>query len=465
MGTALKKLNVQNVPRLFGTDGIRGIANEHPMLPEVALRIGQGLVQSLLQENPQRANKRLQILIGKDTRTANYMIEQALTAGLCSIGADVLLVGPMPTPAVSFLIKSMRADAGIVITASHNPHEYTGIKVFNADGDKISDELERMVEEFVSRGDSVPFKRGKIGKAHRVDDASGRYIVQLKNHFPVHLSLEGLRIVLDCAHGAAYRVGPKIFEELGAEVISAGVNPRGDNINEKVGANHPEMISSLVKKYRANIGLSLDGDGDRLLVSDENGQIVDGNALIGILALDLKSQGKLNANTVVSSIMCNSGLKETLYRNDIKLTEVPVGDRNVFEELQRNNLSLGGEPSGHIIVPELGSTSDGIAVALRILEILGRTKATLSDLLAKVSIYPSISENIKVKNKVPLGELKELQRVLREIRVQQGQFGKTIVRYSGTEPLLRVYIDGKSQEEIDGISQIIFRALRSDGVL
>jgi phosphoglucosamine mutase len=445
--------------RLFGTDGIRGTANRFPMNAEVALAVGAATAQVLLARagGLKRTDyPKPRIIIGKDTRLSCYMIEQALTSGICSMGADVLLTGPLPTPAIAFLVQNMRADAGIVVSASHNPYQDNGIKIFDHEGyklpDSIEDEIEKLVWEFMGEngsGDSVsrPMNE-KIGRTIRIEDASGRYVVALKNALPKGFHLQDVPIVVDCAHGAAYKVAPMLFRELGARVIQRGCEPNGVNINKGFGALHPEVAAGAAVEFGAKLGVSLDGDADRLILSDETGAVVNGDQVMGICALELQRQGKLAKNTVVATPMSNMGLELFLQENGIKLVRANVGDRYVLEEMRKNGYAFGGEQSGHLIFGEHSSTGDGLLAALKVIEIMYRTGKPLSELKKQVPLLPQVREDVRVREKKAVDDLPEVKKLIAEAEKDLGGRGRVFVRYSGTEPLVRVMLEGDDMKVI-----------------
>ncbi|MBS1982800.1 MAG: phosphoglucosamine mutase [Bdellovibrionales bacterium] len=430
--------------RLFGTDGIRGIANRYPMTAEVALQVGRAVAHHFRGKG-ERTDKRSVILIGKDTRRSSYMIEQALAAGVTSQGAHALLVGPMPTPGVSFLTKSMRADAGIMVSASHNTYEYNGIKLFGHDGFKLPDEVEVEIERLVlstELQDCLP-TGSELGRAKRIDDAMGRYVVHAKSVFPQNDDLRGMRIVLDCANGAAYKTAPLVFEELGAEVIVLGNQPDGVNINRDVGALYPHLMAEAVKKYRADLGIALDGDADRLILADGEGQVVDGDQVMAILAADLAERGLLHKNTLVTTPMSNMGLEIALRRRGVTVVQAGIGDRAVVETMVKRGFNLGGEQSGHIIFLDKGTTGDGVVAALSVISVMRRTGKPLSELRNIMTIVPQILRNVKVARKLPLEDLKEVTAAIELAKTTLGDSGRLLVRYSGTEPLCRVMVEGE----------------------
>ncbi len=444
--------------RLFGTDGIRGIANVEPMTVETAMRIGRGTAYLFKGKRGHRPK----IVIGKDTRLSGYMLENAIASGVCSMGVDVLLVGPLPTPGIAFITRSMRADAGVVISASHNPFQDNGIKIFSSDGFKLPDELEARIEELVSSNemDLLRPTAQEVGKAFRVDDAKGRYIVFLKSSFPAELSLEGMKVIVDCANGAAYKVAPLVLEELGAQVIPVGVEPNGENINKGCGALHAELICRIVRQEGADLGIALDGDGDRAVFCDEKGRMVDGDRVMAMAALDLDAGGRLNHRTVVSTVMSNMGLEVALRRHGIRLIRTPVGDRYVVEEMQRGGFNLGGEQSGHILFLDHTTTGDGIITALQVMSIMCRTGRPLSELSSVMESYPQVLRNIPVRDRRPVAEIHGLTEVIRRAQERLGDEGRILVRYSGTEPLLRVMVEGQDEGLIDLIASDIEEVIR-----
>lgn len=442
--------------KLFGTDGIRGLANRFPMNAEVALQVGAATARVLLKRagGTKRTHfPKPRIIIGKDTRLSCYMIEQALTAGITSMGADVILTGPLPTPAISFLVQNMRADAGIVVSASHNPYHDNGIKIFDHLGFKLPDEIENEIEQLVwqalETGAAAPFSAAdghpindKVGRAKRIEDAGGRYLVNLKHAVPVGFHLQDVTVVVDCAHGAAYKVGPLLFRELGAKVITRGCEPDGTNINKGVGALFPEVAAGAVVEFGAKVGISLDGDADRLILSDETGQIVNGDQIMGIVARDLMSQGQLFKNTVVATPMSNMGLEVFLKQHGMKLVRTQVGDRYVLEEMRKNGYTFGGEQSGHLIFSQHGCAGDGLLAALKVLEIMENTGKPLSELKSEVQMFPQVREDVRVREKRPAESIPEVKTLIAAAEDELGDKGRVFVRYSGTEPLVRVMLEG-----------------------
>jgi phosphoglucosamine mutase len=431
--------------KLFGTDGVRGVANVDPMTSEIALKIGRA-VSHVFKERHGRGR----IVVGKDTRLSGYMLETAIASGVCSMGLDVWLVGPLPTPGIAFITSSMRADAGIVISASHNPYQDNGIKIFSGDGFKLPDDLEYEIEKLVTEGsiDELRPVASEVGKAHRIDDAVGRYIVFLKNIFPGKLSLDELKIVVDCANGATYKVAPSVFEELGARVISYGVDPDGENINKRCGSTHPETLKELVLEHNAHIGIAFDGDGDRVIFVDERGTIIDGDATMAILAAYLKEKGSLKKDTLVATIQSNMGLEEYLTGRDVKVVRTNVGDRYVLEMLLREGMNLGGEKSGHIVFLDYNTTGDGMVTALKMLNIMVEKEKSLFELKKGFEEFPQIEKNVKVMKKKPIDQIPELAGMISRIEGEFAGKGRVVVRYSGTEMLLRVMIEGMDTEKV-----------------
>jgi phosphoglucosamine mutase len=445
--------------KLFGTDGIRGRANVYPMTGEVMFEVGRALAMVFRLGG---GDSRQRVLIGKDTRVSGYMLEDALASGLCSMGVDVLQVGPIPTPGLAFLTTDMRCAAGAMISASHNPFEDNGVKFVSQDGYKLSDETEHAIEELMY-SEELNRRRpigDEIGRARRIDDAGGRYIVFLKKTFPRELTLDGIRVAVDCAHGAAYRVAPTVLEELGAEVIAIGASPNGTNINRGYGALHPEMVAKTVREYRADVGIALDGDADRVIMSDEQGEIIDGDALLGMCAVDMKLHGLLKKNQVVATVMSNIGLERALEREGISVVRVDVGDRNVVERMRHDQLNLGGEQSGHIVFLDHITTGDGLLTALQVLALLRRERRPLSELAAVFEPYPQVQRSVQVRAKPPLEELAELQQLLERIESDLGAHGRVLVRYSGTEPVARIMVEGEDSQVINGFADEICTVLR-----
>ena len=432
---------------LFGTDGIRGVANRDPMTAEMALRLGQAVAQRF--RHPDRPGR---IVIGKDTRLSGYMLESAMQAGIVSAGADVMLVGPLPTPGIAFITWSMRADAGVVISASHNPYQDNGIKIFAADGFKLPDEveadIERRMEAIGAGNDGARAAPDAIGKAVRIDDAVGRYVQFLKQTFPKEHTLDGIKVVVDCSNGAAYQVAPQVFQELGAEVIELNVSPDGRNINEGCGALHPEKMAEEVRRAGADLGVALDGDADRLILADEKGIIVDGDQVMAILGTRMLERRQLPEQTVVATVMSNLGLERALSAKGGKLLRTAVGDRYVVEAMRERGLSLGGEQSGHIIFLDHATTGDGIVAALRVLSVMVAEQRPLSELARAMIRFPQVLLNFAVARKRPFEEMPAVQQVIAAVTRDLGADGRVVVRYSGTESKARVMIEGTDEAGI-----------------
>jgi phosphoglucosamine mutase len=444
--------------RLFGTDGVRGLANIEPITPETALKLGRALAHSC--KNFYGRHSR--VLIGKDTRLSGYMIETAMASGICSMGVDVWLVGPVPTPGVAFLTRSMRADAGVVISASHNSFEDNGIKCFGREGFKLEDEKERQMEALVFDSSSLAESRTTgtdIGKASRIDDAIGRYLVYLKLCLPRSLSFENLKVVIDCANGAGYRVGPAVLEELGAEVISIAAEPDGTNINAGCGAMHPERLREMVIRTGAHVGIALDGDGDRVMLVDEKGALFDGDDMMALLALRMAAEGSLNGRTVVGTVMSNFGLEQALSRANVKLVRTEVGDPAVIREMRANSYNLGGEQSGHIILMDHSTTGDGLITALMVLSIMAESGKPLSGLRAMRRV-PQVVENIRVRERVPFSSMQAVEGVIAGAKRTLEGKGRLLVRYSGTELLARVMVESEDEITIVAIAREIAGAIR-----
>jgi phosphoglucosamine mutase len=435
---------------LFGTDGIRGVANIDPMTGELAMQLGRAIAH-LFKE----VKGRHRIVVGKDTRLSGYMLETALASGICSMGADVMLVGPLPTPGIAFITTGMRANAGVVISASHNPYYDNGIKIFSQNGFKLPDEMEQRIEELILSNhlQSLRPTASEVGKAHRIDDAVGRYVVFLKNTFPNDLTLEGLRIVLDCANGAAYRVGPAVLEELGADVISVGVEPDGENINAQCGSLHPDVISRLVVEKGADIGMALDGDGDRIVFVDRSGKEVDGDRILAICGHQMLSEGRLKKRTLVTTVMSNFGLERAMEKAGGRVVRTQVGDRYVVEEMVRGDYNLGGEQSGHTIFLDYNTTCDGMLTALQVLAIMKRKERQLEELAGLMEPLPQVLYNVEVKEKRDLSEFPEIEATITKIQKALGHSGRLLIRYSGTEPLLRIMVEGEDQTKLHRFAQ------------
>jgi phosphoglucosamine mutase len=445
--------------RLFGTDGVRGAANMEPMTAETALLIGRATAHVC-----KRHNNRHHVVIGKDTRVSGYMIENALTAGICSMGVDVLLVGPMPTPGIAFITHNMRADAGVVISASHNPYQDNGIKIFSRDGFKVPDTVEDEIESLVTtaRIKDIRPTADEIGKAFRIDDAIGRYIVFCKNTFPDNLTLGGIKLVLDCANGATYKTAPIIFSELGAEVITINDHPNGMNINDHCGAMYPEALMAEVVKTGAQAGLAFDGDGDRLIAIDEKGHPLTGDHIMAICAKSMKNKGLLRNNLVISTPMSNFGFYEAMRGLDIRTAAADVGDRYVLKMMQARDAVLGGEQSGHIIFLNHHTTGDGIISALQLLAILQDSGKPLSELAAIMQIAPQRLINVTVTRKPPVDSIKPLQAAIRKAELELGNTGRVLVRYSGTQAICRVMVESMDPELTRRIAESLAELVKQE---
>lgn len=445
--------------KLFGTDGVRGRANTFPMTVELAMALGRAVGKIFRTHSGKH-----RVVIGKDTRLSCYMYESALVAGLCSMGVDTLMLGPLPTPAVAFITKAYRADAGIVISASHNPYYDNGIKFFSPEGFKLPDSWEQEMEDLIAKGPAAfdPYlpKDYEIGKNSRINDADGRYIEFVKATFPRKLSLKGLRIALDCAHGAGYKVAPLVFRELDAEVFVCGNTPNGLNINDGCGALHPELVQKQVIDHRADCGIALDGDADRVIMIDENAQIVDGDAILAICAKDMQQKGLLRNNKLVVTVISNFGFIKAMEALGIEVIKSPVGDRYVVQEMLKADACLGGEPSGHTIFLDHNTTGDGLVSALQVLRIMIESKSKLSELVAGAfQRYPQISVNVRISSKPPLDMIEGLTKAIQEVEKQLEGAGRVLVRYSGTENICRVMVEGPKRSVIqqfaDQIAKII----------
>ena len=445
--------------RLFGTDGIRGVANVHPMTAEMSLGLGRAIAHVF-----RKSDRRHKILIGKDTRLSGYMLEQAMASGICSMGVDVLLVGPLPTPGIAFLTRTLRADAGAVISASHNPFQDNGIKFFAATGFKLPDDLELEIERLLTDKsiDRLRPTATEIGKAFRVDDALGRYNVFAKNTFPKHLTLDGLRVAIDCANGSAYRVAPEVLSELGASVFARGVDPDGENINDDCGALHPQGLSRLVVEKGCHVGIALDGDADRAIFVDEKGEVVDGDEVLTMAAAELKRQGGLVNDTVVATVMSNLGLDIALESLGAKVVRTPVGDRYVVEEMVRGGYNLGGEQSGHVVFLDHTTTGDGLISALFVLALVVESGKPLSELRRVMQRTPQVLLNIRVSEKRPIADLRSVQDAIRSAQDALARHGRVVVRYSGTEALARVMVEGPNDDVIRRLAEDIVSAFEQE---
>ncbi|MEK7299521.1 MAG: phosphoglucosamine mutase [Nitrospirota bacterium] len=444
--------------KLFGTDGIRGVANLEPMTSEMAMQLGRAAAHLFM-----RRAGRHQIVIGKDTRISGYMLESALTAGICSMGVDVLLVGPMPTPAIAFLTRSLRADAGVVISASHNAYQDNGIKFFSNDGFKLPDEMEARIEDLIVSNEISHLRptADLIGKAFRIDDAEGRYIEFAKRSLPRDIDFQGIKLVVDCANGAAYKLAPKVLRELGAKVEVIGCEPNGMNINAGCGAVHPEQLQEAVRRHKADIGIALDGDADRAIFVCEQGTIVDGDHVMAALGLDLHQNGLLAKQTLVGTVMSNFGLELCMAKAGVKLLRTPVGDRYLLERMLAEGYNFGGEQSGHFIFLDHNTTGDGLISALQMISLMKRTGKPLSELAQAMSAVPQILLNIKVKQKPKLESVPDIDRAIRESERRLNGSGRVLVRYSGTEPLLRIMVEGEQDTVIKEVAEDLARLVRT----
>lgn len=441
--------------KLFGTDGVRGEVNTSPMTADQVLKLAQAAGLEF-----KRKGHRNRVVIGKDTRLSGYMLEPALVAGFISVGMDVYLAGPLPTPAVSMLTCSLRADLGVMISASHNPYFDNGIKLFRPDGHKLSDHIEACIEERMENAFIKPLvDSSELGRAYRLDDARGRYIQHTKSTFPKNLKLDGLKVVVDCANGAAYKIAPNVFQELGAQVISISNDPDGYNINKDCGATHVEAMCQRVLEEKADLGIALDGDADRLVMCDEKGQVLDGDQLIALIAKAFHEKGKLAGDTVVTTIMSNMGMEKHLNTYGIRCLQTGVGDRYVFEAMKENNFNVGGEQSGHIILTDFAPTGDGIVAALQVLAILVEKGGKASDVANVFAPYPQILENVRVHDK-SIGDSAPILAAVKEAEASLAGNGRIVLRPSGTEPLIRVMAEGEDQDQIQSIVQGIVQKLK-----
>jgi len=431
--------------KLFGTDGVRGVANLEPMTSETAMKLGRAVAHLF-----KRREGRHQIVIGKDTRLSGYMLESALTSGICSMGVDVLLVGPMPTPGVAFLTRCLRADAGVMISASHNPYQDNGIKFFSHDGFKLPDDMELRMEELILSKEIEHLRptASNIGKAHRIDDAEGRYIEFVKRSLPRDMDFQGLKVVLDCAHGAGYSVFPKVIREVGAEVHVIGDDPDGTNINAGFGAMCPERLQNVVRAQGADIGIALDGDADRAVFVDEQGDVVTGDQALAAVAFDLQQRGRLHKQTVVGTVMSNFGFEAALRKAGLTLIRTPVGDRYILERMLADGYNLGGEQSGHLIFLDYNTTGDGLISGLQMLKLMKRAARPLSDVARCMEAVPQVLLGVEVSHKPDLSSLPELQQAIRSCEESLNGTGRVLVRYSGTEPLVRVMVEGQNDAQI-----------------
>jgi phosphoglucosamine mutase len=452
--------------KIFGTDGVRGTANIEPVTAETALKLGRaaGHVFKNL-EATSRGHGRHKIVLGKDTRLSGYMLENALSSGILSMGVDVLFIGPLPTPGVAYVTRSLRADAGIVITASHNPYDDNGIKFFRPDGYKLDDKIEFQVEGLVFSGEieNIRPTAEDIGKAVRVDDALGRYIEHAKASFPRGMTLDGMRIVVDCAHGAGYKSTPCVLRELGADVIAYGIQPDGKNINKDCGSMHPTLMCQKIWEHRADIGIAHDGDADRVLLADETGRLIDGDDIMAIAALDLLAQNALAEKTLVATVMSNAGLDAAIQAAGGRVVRTPVGDRHVIDEMLRHGYNLGGEQSGHMIFRDFSTTGDGLVAALQVLRIMKAKGEPLSKLLKCWSRFPQMVTNIVVREKRPFEDMGVLPSLVEEAEKElKAQGGRVLLRYSGTEPKARLLLEGREQSTLTRWSQRISEVIKQN---
>ncbi|NCD25544.1 MAG: phosphoglucosamine mutase [Deltaproteobacteria bacterium] len=444
--------------RLFGTDGLRGRVNVYPMQPEVALRLGLAAGQYF-----RNGAKRHRVVIGKDTRLSGYVFESALTSGFCAAGMDVFLVGPLPTPAISFLTRNMRADLGVVISASHNPFMDNGIKFFDKNGFKLADHVEDEIAAMISTPgfDWDHPAHEQVGRARKIQDSPGRYIVELKHSFPSGMTLDGLKIVLDCANGAAYRVAPLIFEELGATVITVGDEPDGLNINKNCGSLYPEVVAAKVREVGADIGLALDGDADRLIVVDEHGEVLDGDQLMAVCAAEMLDKGVLAHKTLVATVMSNMALETFMTERGGRLLRTKVGDRYVVEEMRRGGYLFGGEQSGHLVFMEHSTTGDGILAALQLLSIMVGRQRPISEIAGLLTPYPQKLVNVRVKQKKPFDEVASIRQAVNDAEARLGRTGRVLLRYSGTEALARIMVEAQDQTLVDCLCDELVQAVET----
>ena len=445
--------------KYFGTDGIRGKVGEYPITPDFVMRLGYAAGKVLTSVNSNLAKgAHPAVLIGKDTRISGYMLEAALEAGLSAAGVDVLLTGPMPTPAVAYLTRALRAQAGIVISASHNPFYDNGIKFFSSEGAKLPDDIEHAIEAELEKSMQV-MESAKLGKARRIDDAAGRYIEFCKSTFPNDLDLRGLKIVLDCAHGATYHVAPNVFHELGAEIICIGNKPDGLNINEQVGSTHPQALQKAVLEYKADLGIAFDGDGDRVMMVDAHGNLLDGDQLLYIIAVGLHAKGELNGG-VAGTLMTNLALEHSLKKHQIPFARAKVGDRYVLELLNENNWKLGGENSGHILTLDKHTSGDAIIAALQVLHALKQSGKTLSQMNAELVLYPQVLINVTTKTKLNL-EILQIQNAVKKAENDLNGTGRVLLRASGTEPKIRVMVEGQDSVLVQKLAEEIAEVVRA----
>jgi phosphoglucosamine mutase len=450
--------------KIFGTDGVRGTANVEPVTAETALKLGRAAAHVFKNlESQSRGRGKHKIVIGKDTRLSGYMLENAISSGILSMGVDVLFIGPLPTPGVAYVTRSLRADAGIVITASHNPYEDNGIKFFGADGFKLDDKIENEIEGLIFGGEieKVRPTAGEIGKAVRIDDALGRYIEFAKSSFPRGMTLEGLRVVVDCGHGAAYKSTPSVLHELGAEVIVYGHRPDGTNINKDCGSMHPAQMCHNVAEHKAHIGIAHDGDADRVLLCDENGKLIDGDDIMAIAALDMLAEKTLAKKTLVATVMSNAGLETAIKSAGGKMIRTAVGDKNVIDEMLKHGFNFGGEQSGHLIFRDFGTTGDGLVAALQILRIMKAKSQPLSRLAKCWTRFPQLVTNVKVREKIPFEKIDGVTKFVAAAEKElKSAGGRVLLRYSGTEPKARLLLEGRDAKVLESWSKKICGAIQ-----
>ncbi|HSY10264.1 MAG TPA: phosphoglucosamine mutase [Candidatus Dormibacteraeota bacterium] len=455
---------MSHLKKIFGTDGVRGTANVEPVTAETALKLGRAAAHVFKNlESQSRSRGKHKIVIGKDTRLSGYMLENAISSGILSMGVDVLFIGPLPTPGVAYVTRSLRADAGIVITASHNPYADNGIKFFRADGYKLDDKIENAIEQLVFSGkiENIRPTAEEIGKAVRIDDALGRYIEFAKSSFPKNLTLENLRVVVDCAHGAAYKSTPCVLRELGADVIVFGNQPDGKNINENCGSMHPEILCAKVVEHKAHLGIAHDGDADRVLLCDERGTLIDGDDIMAIATLDMIAQKTLAKKTLVATVMSNAGLEAAIKSAGGKTIRTAVGDKNVIDEMLRGGFNFGGEQSGHLIFRDFGTTGDGLVAALQMLRIIKAKGQPLSKLAKCWTRFPQLVTNVKVREKIPFDQIDGVNKFVADAEKElQAQGGRVLLRYSGTEPKARLLLEGRDAKSLEALSKKICGAIQ-----
>jgi len=449
--------------KIFGTDGVRGTANIEPVTAETALKLGRAAAHVFKNlESQARGRGKHKIVIGKDTRLSGYMLENAISSGILSMGVDVLFIGPLPTPGVAYVTRSLRADAGIVITASHNPYADNGIKFFRADGYKLDDKIEDKIEDLVFSGEieNIRPTAGEIGKAVRIDDALGRYIEFAKSSFPRGMTLEGIRVVVDCGHGAAYKSTPCVLRELGAEAIVFGNQPDGKNINENCGSMFPETLCAKVVEHKAHLGIAHDGDADRVLLCDEKGKLIDGDDIMAICALEMLAKNTLAKKTLVATVMSNAGLEAAITKAGGKMLRIAVGDKNVIDEMLHHGFNFGGEQSGHLIFRDCGTTGDGLVAALQILRIMKAKDTPLSQLAKCWTRFPQLVTNVQVREKKPFEQLDGVMKLVAQAETElKAAGGRVLLRYSGTEPKVRLLVEGRDAKSLAAWSKKICGAI------